>query len=148
MILFLDFDGVLHPFYRRSDLPDDENLPLAYLPRFESVLRDFPEVRVVVSSDWRHHHTLDELRLFFSPELRSQIIGVTPRLDKGAGDWTGYRQREALAYLNSIGEPSSPWIAIDDDALNWLPDARLVLCNDGFRELEEQALRALIEGAS
>lgn len=44
MILFLDIDGVLHPFFPRADLPDEENQHFSYLPRLESVIRGFPEL--------------------------------------------------------------------------------------------------------
>lgn len=56
MILFLDFDGVLHPFFPRADRSDEENQLFAYLPRLEGVLRDFPEWQIVISSSWREHH--------------------------------------------------------------------------------------------
>lgn len=48
MILFLNFDGVLHPFLARSG-PD----AFCYLRRLESVLREFPTVRVMIAT--RHH---------------------------------------------------------------------------------------------
>src|SRR4051794_39007445 len=54
-ILFLDFDGVLHPTYSiKAEL-------FCYLPRLESVLRDYPMVKAVVTSDWRRNCDIDEL---------------------------------------------------------------------------------------
>lgn len=49
MILFLDFDGVLHPFFPRSDRTDEENQLFEYLSRLEKVLRDYPICRIVIS---------------------------------------------------------------------------------------------------
>jgi hypothetical protein len=43
MILFLTFDGVLHPMKR-------ENRSLVHVPRFEVVMRDYPAVDIVISS--------------------------------------------------------------------------------------------------
>ena len=42
MILFLDFDGVLHPEYDRQAAPAD--VAFCHLPRFEAVMREHPEV--------------------------------------------------------------------------------------------------------
>lgn len=70
MLLFLDFEGVLHPFARLLDRPVTESEPFVYLTRLESALREHPHVRIVIASDWRKHHTLAELRRFFSEDIR------------------------------------------------------------------------------
>ena len=56
MILFLDFDGVLHPLHDNVPTPENhDNVPtpadqlFCYLPRFEAVMRDFPMVKIVIS---------------------------------------------------------------------------------------------------
>jgi hypothetical protein len=72
VIVFLDFDGVLHPFFPRRELADQENQLLSFLPRFESVIRAFPFARIVIASDWRKRHSLAELREFFSPDIRDR----------------------------------------------------------------------------
>ncbi|MFD2270984.1 HAD domain-containing protein [Undibacterium arcticum] len=66
MILFLDFDGVLHPD------PCDEGERFSRLPAFEALMRDFPAVEIVVSSSWRVARTLDDLRAFFRDRHRSE----------------------------------------------------------------------------
>ena len=47
MILFLDFDGVLHlePAFAKD--------MLSQLPLVEEILRDFAQVEIVISSAWR-----------------------------------------------------------------------------------------------
>ena len=47
MIVFLDFDGVLHP---EPSLAKDA---FCRLPLIEEILQDFPQVQIVVSSAWR-----------------------------------------------------------------------------------------------
>lgn len=97
MLLFLDFDGVLHPFARLPDRPATESEPFVYLARLESVLREHPHVRLVISSDWRKHHTLAELRLFLSEDMRFRIAGV---IGIDATDHErGNRQRLVERYL-------------------------------------------------
>lgn len=71
MILFLDFDGVLHPFHR----PLGTFVLLSY---FEDVLRDFPAVNIVISSTWREEYSLPQLQKFFSEDIARRIIDVTP----------------------------------------------------------------------
>ncbi|MFZ3000646.1 MAG: HAD domain-containing protein [Undibacterium umbellatum] len=53
MILFLDFDGVLHPepCYDKTQL-------FSCLPRLEAILRDFPTVQIVISSTWRKNWSI------------------------------------------------------------------------------------------
>lgn len=148
MLLFLDFDGVLHPFFPREDRPDVENRAFSYRPRFERVLREHHQLEIVICSDWRKSHSLEGLRGFFSEDIRPRILGVTPVLPKdrtGVG-WVGIRHREALAWLETQAMSNRPWVALDDDYLNWLPLSPLVCCNDGFREAEEAALRAMLGG--
>ncbi|WP_254220697.1 HAD domain-containing protein [Burkholderia glumae] len=55
--MFLDFDGALHPV---GETVLDENGQLvrnpalfSWLPILEQHLRPFPEICIVVSSDWR-----------------------------------------------------------------------------------------------
>lgn len=144
MILFLDIDGVLHPVFPREDLPDEENQLLSYLPRLESVLREYSFLQIVVASDWRRRVAFDELKNIFAEDLRGRLIGITPTLEKMGDGWIGHRQREALQYLETQNLADEMWIALDDDPDNWLPDAPLVLCNDGFRATEEAILRNLL----
>lgn len=44
MLLFLDFEGVLHPFSGLSDRPATASEPFVHLARLESVLRAHPHV--------------------------------------------------------------------------------------------------------
>jgi hypothetical protein len=121
MILFLDFDGVLHP-----DPCHDPSILFCHLPRLESILRDFPDVQVVISSTWRTGHTLDDLKSYFSPDIASRIIGVTPAwqdlpdlLDKIGHTYV--RQVEIEGWLRASVHPWEKWIAIDDKAYWFKP---------------------------
>ena len=100
MILFLDFDGVLHPLFTRPELPPEESRPFCYLPRFATVLRDYPSVEVVISSTWRITRDLEQLREPFPHVLRPRVIGTTPHLFDD--ERFGARQREAV--VAELGE--------------------------------------------
>jgi len=143
ILLFLDFDGVLHHWFPRADRTDEQNQYFAYLPRVEAVIREFPILQIVVSSDWRLTRSLDELRAFFSEDIRPRVIGKTPSLRLPEGT-PAPRQREIEAFLREQKLEGVPWIALDDHADNFEPDAPLVLCNDEFTDREEALLRTAI----
>lgn len=69
--LFLDFDGVLHPAF----CPAEEHF--CRRPLFEDVMRRHPAVRIVISSSWRHHYPVGQLRARFSPDIAERIVGTT-----------------------------------------------------------------------
>ena len=79
MIIFLDFDGVLHPEYVEQTVPAD--VAFCRLPHVEAVLRYYPCVDIVISSTWRTQFSLSELQEFFSPDIAARIIDVTPVID-------------------------------------------------------------------
>lgn len=138
MILFLDFDGVLHPLFFRPELPPEESKPFCYLPRLAGVLRDFPSVEVVISSTWRLSYDLNQIRERFPVDLQARVIGVTPYFSDD--ERFGVRQQEAEKWL-AEHRPGSPWIALDDMRTCWPFLSNLIWCDDGFRELEEAVLR-------
>ena len=146
MIVFLDFDGVTHAFFPRKDLTDEENQLFYFLPRIEKVLREFEEVKVVISSSWRLlAYSLDDLRSNFSEDMRERVIGVTPEIKLNTHvDWEGRRQREVELYLSQNQLEGTPWLALDDVKENYLPDANLLLCKDKFDEVDAQQLREML----
>ena len=146
-ILFLDFDGVLHPY---SPWPHDDAVRRQYfihLPRLESVLRDFAEVSVVIASDWRLYHPLDKLRGFFAEDIRSRVCGTTT-LERPTGEGVGQRQHQAEQYLREHNLVHAHWLAVDDTPSNYLATARVVLCEDRFGVREEAELRRLLNEIS
>lgn len=140
MILFLDFDGVLHPW------PCQPDETFSATPRLLAVLLDFPGVDVVVSSSWRLlMHTTAWRQV---PEaLRARIIGHTPEIRRrehgmSVAELLPLRHAEVLRYLAESGQPDRPWIALDDDARLFPTDCpNLILCRDGFGEKEAVRLR-------
>lgn len=131
-ILFLDFDGVLHPDRASVDRF------FCHLELLEKWLRDRPDVEVVISSSWREAHPIEELRGFFSEDVRPRILGATPNLKHD--DWEQYdcevpptrfeRELEVTRWLAESDEPWRPWAALDDQAWLYKPfNSRIVLCD-------------------
>ena len=143
MILFLDFDGVLHPTW---PCPDD--MAFREVPRLLAILDDFPQLELVISSSWRHLRNSPEWESV--PEcLRARIVGHTPELPRRIrrGYPVGYkpepiRYLEIMRYLKSRRQPDELWVALDDDERLFPAGCpNLVLCQRGFGDPEETALR-------
>ncbi|TCG02314.1 hypothetical protein BZM26_00105 [Paraburkholderia strydomiana] len=134
-LVFLDFDGVLHPF------GDRYTRAFCDLPRLEAVMRGAPRASIVITSTQREHQTLAQLRARFSPDVAERVLDVTPVLPlHSAVDLAGSRHREILGYLQTR-PGSGPWLAVDDDATLYpagLPN--LLLCEDGFSAREAAQL--------
>ena len=146
MILFLDFDGVLHPEYDRQAAPAD--VAFCHLPRFEAVMRDHPEVEIVISSTWREQFPLDDLRARFSPDIAARIVGATPITPRIDGKYLpARREGEILDWLRQAERAHEPWLALDDAAWQFQQHRdRLIACTwyVGFDDAAEAALRAVL----
>jgi len=68
-VLFLDFDGVLHPTTHGTVL-------LSQLPLLESALESC-DYTMVISSSWRFHMEMEDLKKHFSSSVRNKIVGAT-----------------------------------------------------------------------
>lgn len=120
-ILFLDFDGVLHP--TPSEALFIHN---GLLHRW---LRAAPEVDVVFSTSWRSSfdfETLVECVAFEAPDLASRFVGAIPEVDRGALDRRG---DECRLWLEAEGRDGEPWCALDDQPA-WFLDSDPVVAVD------------------
>lgn len=139
MVLFLDFDGVLHP-------KGAGHTHFTRLPILEALLRetDLTNVQLVVSSTWRQAYSLTRLRAFFAPDIAERIIGTTASLS----DYRSEHERgeEIEAWLSKNGNPA--WVALDDDLEGFSPRmrAKLVLVDGavGLQAEDAMRLRALM----
>lgn len=105
--MFLDFDGTTHPFLESAleDDAADDNL-FCWRPLLEVALADYPAVRIVVSSDWRHFSDDEKLREHLGP-LAPRLAGVT-------GLAPGHSRAD---YVRQVVSQYSleHWCALDDD---------------------------------
>ena len=140
-ILYLDFDGVLHPASGRP-----EHL-FCYAPRLADCLAG-REVAIVISSSWRFQYSLQELRALLPRELAARVCGVTGDPVPGQhARWQeiliDVRQRGA-----SVGQGPARWRALDDAFLEFPKNTpELILCHPqtGFGEAQFQALQEWLD---
>lgn len=143
MIVFLDFDGVMHEIgCMGKDL-------FRHASALSVVLRDHPDIDVVVSSDWRKDATsLAELATHFPEDVRHRFVGLTGITGKDPRHRE--RERECMQWLRAHGRECERWIAVDDCPDNFgpeLPGTGAVLFTDPSIGLNADAtttLRAMI----
>lgn len=130
MILFLDFDGVLHP----DPCPEAGRL-FEHAPRLEQVLSDFPEVCVVLSTSWRTVRTIDDLVANLPAGLRLRVVGVTPTLAnfQPPAHLVPYpRHAECVRWMQQRGQVERDWLALDDRSYWFAPYCEnLIECHPG-----------------
>ena len=146
MILFLDYDGVLHPSFPRRDRTAEENQPFAYLSRLETVLRDFPEWQIVIASSWRENRPWESVIQPFSPDIVSRIVGATPVLRAKEPPYTKHPRHDEILQFISMRAQEGRWVVLDDDATLYPQGCpNLLICDDGFRDAEDKALRQMLK---
>jgi hypothetical protein len=129
-LLFLDFDGVLHPAHA------EPNEHFCNLQRVEKVVRDYPALRIVLSTSWQAAYPLAALRSRFALDIRGRIIGGTHNARSVEPD---SRYMQIRTFLVIRGQETTPWVALDD-AEHEFPNGctELVWC-DPTRGFDEEA---------
>lgn len=107
-IIYLDFDGVLHPdgteaIDDRGQLLDNPIL-FCWLPILTELLEPHPHVQIIVSSDWR--------RLFDDPALIRLLGPLGNRFSGVIERPASPRAQEILIDAQTRG--LTDWIALDD----------------------------------
>jgi hypothetical protein len=114
-VLFLDFDGVLHGIddlqaeYTSQGIVFSGDKLLCHLPLLNDLLDRFP-VDIVISSSWRRHYMLDELRGFFGTHA-SRVVGTTSDIDVPF-ERPANRFQECRTYAETHG--IMRWLIIED----------------------------------
>lgn len=116
-LIFLDFDGVLHPCTAGTFI---------HLDLLQDFMRAHPAVLVVLSTTWRLDHTWDELLMLFADDIRPRIVGVTPSLPETI---PAPREAEIQAWRAENRASRLAWVALDDDPTLFRPGCpNLVRC--------------------
>jgi len=157
-ILYLDFDGVLHPADVRV-LPADRH-PRVYvrgqptdrplfehLPLLEQLLKPYPKLRIILATSWVREFGYEVALEQLTPSLRERVIGAT------------LYPAPARYYCIQIDVEERGvrrWLALDDDLNCWpetemsrvvAPTDRLLgLAQPGVAEQLAKALAELCSG--
>ena len=161
MILFLDFDGVLHPdaVYLERGRPvlraDGELFMWSrYLVH---VLASAPQIRIVLSTSWARELRFARARDYLPAELRPRVIGATWHSGMATDDehrplgrdtwWdTSTRYQQIRRYVDRAG--ITDWIALDDQPAGWAESDRdKLVATDSNLGLSAPSARARLASA-
>lgn len=142
MILFLDFDGVLHPdevYITRGGpkLRSDGEL-FMWATVLEGILYDFPGVRIVLSTSWVRQLGFAKTKKHLTVALQTKIVGSTwhSSMAKDLSNtvwWDQATRHDQIARYVARSRVQD-WVALDDDVQGWHADRldRLVLAESSL----------------
>jgi len=133
MMLFLDFDGVLHP----SPGPTD----FCRLPLLESWLRTHPDVNIIISSSWREVMDMEVLQHIFSEDLQHRVIDKCP-LIHNEEKFEFYRHEEILRWIKQESYDGL-WLVLDDAAHEFPAGYDLLIACDKSKGIDEVVINEL-----
>jgi len=146
MILFLDFDGVLHPGIACG--------PALFSARhlIWQLLDACPHIEVVFSTSWRETHPVPELTEFVTAgggeHHAGRFIGTLPSVlyEAGRNIAGPVHQRENAinAWLTGNDQPVRNWIALDDDKTGFTPACPNLIWIDKITGLKPDDMANLI----
>jgi len=107
VLLFLDFDGVTHPAHDYVGF-----FRIECMVWLDKIIRENSELQVVISSSWRKHYPIDELKTMLGPTVAPRVIGVTPVINTPL--LRAARYHEVIAHLEKTNNNNANWLALDD----------------------------------
>lgn len=126
-VIFLDFDGVVHP-----QEGGDSTGWMRWVPILAQLLATAPDVRIIVHSTWRYQYTDGELKELLG-ELGNRFIGSAPRMP---------REQAIEMVLQANKSSIAAHIVLDDDQKEFASGRlNLLLCDSslGLSALDVQA---------
>jgi len=123
MILFLDFDGVLHPdaVFRPRNKPLELRAPGALMMHaqiLEAILELHPEVEIILSTSWVREFGYERTLKKMPHSLAARVTGATwhkaMRINGRDTDPFGWMSRFQQIEANVKRNNIKNWLAIDD----------------------------------
>lgn len=125
-ILYLDFDGVLHPADVRVSPTDRRpqvyvrgqpsgQLLFEHVPLLERLLEPYPQMRIILSTSWVREFGYEFALEQLTPSLQARVIGATLYPAPAR-----YYSIQIDAEERGVGR----WLAVDDD-LNMWPESEM-----------------------
>ncbi len=156
-ILFLDYDGVLHPnevyhYHKRGVVLEcDEHALFEHAEALVDILEPHPQVSIVLSTSWVSVLGFDRTKDYLPGALQKRVRGATYH-SAFNGWWdSATRYQQIAGYVACHG--LSDWIAVDDNDVGCPDESRhhLVFTNEmagqGERAAQERLAEKLVTGA-
>jgi hypothetical protein len=125
MILFLDYDGVLHPneVYRVPGkgivLKMDGHELFEWAELLADTLDDHQDVRIVLSTSWVWTIGFDKSKSRLPVRLRERVIGSNWHSSMNQRDWKLMSRFDQISVYVNRHRLGNNWLAIDDDNYEW-----------------------------
>lgn len=126
-VLYLDFDGVLHPdavylVRGKVELRAEGELFMWAQPLVDA-LKPYHEIQIVLSTSWVRSIGFNAAKKALPQPLRERVIGATWHSQMGAG-WPDkalwqIRSRHHQIAADLSTRKIEDWLAIDDDTAGW-----------------------------
>jgi hypothetical protein len=156
MILFLDFDGVLHPdqaYMTKGGVAlrcDGHNL-FEHAELLADLLEPYPHVEIVLSTSWVPQLSFHTAKTRLPDRLQAKIIDATfdPEREEKIF-WLRFpRYGQIESYVERHG--LDDWLSIDDDDFEWPDDKRHHLIHTdewggiGMKESQDELIAKIKE---
>jgi len=125
LILYLDFDGVLH---HENCLWSTKRGPYLSAPGKYSLFQHagllaemidpYPQVKIVLSTSWVRRYGCTKAAKQLPPALRSRVIGATFHSQMNPNEFYA-APRGMQVWGDVVRRHPQDWIALDDDYLSW-----------------------------
>ena len=129
MLIFLDYDGVLHPdaVYRRLNGHIELRAPgelFMWAPVLNEALAPYPDLSIVLSTSWVRELGFRRALAFLPAHLAGRVIGATwhsamSTTTDGIIAWDQQSRYDQISAHLSRRAIAMPWLAIDDDVVEW-----------------------------
>ena len=103
-LIFLDFDGVIHPNCKES---------FEHVPLLEQLLQEHTDVGIILSTNWREGAELSYMERLLGPVISARIEGATP-VDHHSRGYV--REKEVTSFVSYFG--IKDYVVLDDDPRN------------------------------
>ncbi|ELP97480.1 hypothetical protein A979_19825 [Pseudomonas syringae BRIP34876] len=154
-VLFLDYDGVLHPdavyLSRQGPALRAEGELFMWAPALVEILEQFREVSLVLSTSWVRNLSFKRALSFLPPDLGKRVTGATwhSSMARDCADeskWDGRTRYYQISRFAARAQLVN-WVSLDDDPEGWGATAqhRLVACNPDLGLGDPQTQRLLVE---
>jgi hypothetical protein len=125
LVLYLDFDGVLHhenvlwhPRIGAYLSAHDEYVLFQHTELLEETLAPYPQVRIVLSTSWVRRYGCTTSAKNLRPSVRARVIGATfhSRMDEAE---FAAAPRGMQVWSDVLRRKPRDWLTLDDDYLDW-----------------------------